>query len=363
MNRRAFLAAALASTLGGCSSLETLNDNRIQVSSNSIDNRPTTGPVSAEETVVVASYETLYGVSKDFSSVCWRRQFPEKISGRPAVIDDRVFVTVATVRSDRQNWSKLYALDANTGETVWKINLNAEDIYPPVRDPQDRSTVLVRNRTALHGISTDGRKQWTIDDLPEQTVVVPSSKETCSPGGDDEFLYVLSANAVLAIDRNTQEEVWRVDAHEPQNPPASDGERVYVPAGAKGLVTVKRNTGEKCWAFGEETPESLPNSVGSYAKPIVGDSRVFVDLSGNHTAVKKDGSIDWVTDLRTTSPSNPVSFGGANYMAGADLVTVNRATGSKRVLVDDFPTALSLSVDNGVLYASGTDSLYRCKLP
>jgi outer membrane protein assembly factor BamB len=311
----------------------------------------------------VGSDRTLFGIARDLDSERWSQQLPQIIKGKPELVGNRVFVTTWTSLTASPDHSSIFAIKASTGEIDWRLELPNEDIYPPARDPHDPETILVRNRTSLHGVSRDGRLQWTIDGLPEQTSDMPQYTDSLRPWGDDRFIYVTSAESIIAIDRATHEEAWRVSVSGPLNPPVSDDDQVYVPAGGDGLIVVDRETGDKRWTINDDTPGGdLPDSVGSYARPIVDDTGIYAQLGGHYTSLAEDGSIEWTTQLRSTIPSNPVSVGGFDFMSTTNLVKIHRGTGRKSTLARNVDSAFCLGRSEDALFVSDQKDIIKYRL-
>jgi outer membrane protein assembly factor BamB len=192
---------------------------------------------------------------------------------------------------------------------------------------------------------------------------MPQYTDSLRPWGDDRFIYVTSAESTIAIDRATHEEVWRVSVSGPLNPPVSDEDQVYVPAGADGLIVVDRDTGETRWTIDEETSGGdRPDSVGSYARPVVAASRVYAVVGGYYTSLTKDGSIDWTTQLRSGIPSNPVSVGDYDCMVTTNLVKVHRETGQRSTLVRNVDSSFSIGRSESALFVSDQNAVLGYQL-
>jgi outer membrane protein assembly factor BamB len=339
--------------------LKHTSSYRKKTSHFAVEDGPWTSPTVTNTVVIVGMDSELLGISRDLSTTTWTRSLLSDrlniIAGKPARVGEKVVVAADTP----PNNVTVFAIDPGRGTVHWKRSLGEAQAYPPVVDPYDSGNVLVRTKSALHAITTEGRKRWIIDDLPPETKISPYYRNTLTPGADEEFYYVTSTDELLAIDRETRKIAWRVEVNQPLGPPVSDANRVYVPAGGNGFRVVEKRTGEMVWRIGDVLNDRAVDHLSCHRSPIVEDEVVFLNVGEYHVSLTKDGTIDWKTKLRGDITSGPVSSANANYVSGKHLYKIDKQTGNKRAVIENIGTHLTPTVTGKSLFVSGIKKLYK----
>ncbi len=221
------------------------------------------------------------GWAADFSKVAWRAKVGVGFSSM-AVADGRVF-TIGCTGKRQGNEETFYALNAATGEVLWK------DTYPsalvdylheggPCATPTvDGSRVIGLSkdgRLTCYSIGS-GRKVWTVNLMEKAELPRPPEWGfAASPLvlGD---LLIVEATFTLALNRETGREVWRSKAYRPAygSPVAFDfkGRKYLATLKTDGLVILDATNG-KTVAFQDWRTSFRTNST----TPIVVGNRIFV---------------------------------------------------------------------------------------
>ncbi len=230
-----------------------------------------------------------------------------------SVVDDRLF----TIGDAGEN-QFVFALDAADGSTIWKTSIgdsNETDVggsrsTPTIHDGKvyamstdaklfcldaaDGSQTWMRDLKQDFGASImlgKGKYEWQFSESP----LVDDGKVIVSPGADDA--------AIVALDQNSGEEVWRatiprlgnngVDgaAYSSVVVSHATGRKQYVQQVGRGVVGIDAQTGEFLWGYNR-----VANDVANIAAPIISGDYVFVS-TGYHTGsallkiIEKDGRL------------------------------------------------------------------------
>lgn len=187
----------------------------------------------------------------------------------------------------------VYSFDANTGDEQWFADMPQQDPWTPTY--YDNMIYSVLEGTLFTTDLRFGRLDWSLqlEDNYEADVVSLS----------DGVAYVALDSRVVAVDIETQTELWNITGEFYSGTPAIAGDELYV-QDQGSLRGLNKDTGELLWEFTQD--ETL---VGS---PIVAGNSVFV-ASADRT---------WAIDLTTRLPYWTVSRGGWLTVANDQLFIV-----------------------------------------
>jgi len=170
----------------------------------------------------------------------WRFETDNVTLSTPAVSDGTVFAADA---------GSVYAVSAETGESVWKTGV--EDVIafsPTVRGSVYVGTIESRRsgrgsgEGALYSIDTrDGSVNWKVSGSGVVTTPVAT---------EEAVVYATVDGSLVSVDRRTGDELWRVSTNtsEVSSPAYSNGS-VYYGVASEELHAVDSNTGEREWSF------------------------------------------------------------------------------------------------------------------
>jgi outer membrane protein assembly factor BamB len=217
--------------------------------------------------------------------IVWQFSDPDGVSYSPAVTINSPTVVDGTVyvgAIDGLNGDSLYAVDAETGEEVWKLteSLGAVDSSPTVVD----GTVFVGSLNGtLYAVDGEtGEKEWEFTE--------PSASIYSSPTVIDGTVYVGSDDSNLyAVDADTGERKWVFD--EPSrdvrsSPTVIDG-TIYVGSHDSTLYAIDAETGDELWRFAEPSSHIV-------SSPTVVDGTAYF---GSNEGV--DGGAVYAVDAET----------------------------------------------------------------
>lgn len=314
----------------------------------------------------------------------------------PAYADksNRVFAT-ATVQDVASLFGVLYALDADTGREIWKIDkagdddlkaffsspaLTADGKYLVIGQGlhEDRNCALLCFDTDTHALKWAVKTPLHIESSPairgDLAVVGAGAiegsdhKPTSHPG------------YVFAVQISTGKELWRHDVNDPESSPAiaDDDATVYIGAGFNGnaVVALRSESDEilksnkqprERWRTKAPYPITAPVTLAGDLLVVGGGNSDFVNADPNPAGVvlaldRHTGVIKWQTPTDDAVLSRIVVADGKAFcpVRNGQVLALDLATGKplwKRFAHDKAPlkAGLALSPDNATLYAATSD--------
>jgi len=261
--------------------------------------------------------------------VRWQTQV-SPIDGGLVVANDRVLCS---------GYGTLVALDAHTGEKLWRVRVG-HDINAPPAVIGDTVYVTTNNG----GESVDrGVVALSLEDGSKQWRAIPDVDITSSPTVVDDTVYVGSAEhedpskGVLALDRSDGTVQWQFEADEGITTPAVDDGTVYV----GGTVSVDGIEQSILYGLDAETGKQLwrreLNGEGMNGAPTVVNDTVYVTrLWHLHAIDATDGTKKWSTRLPRNSRTHAsvVATDDSIYVPAEDLFVAFDTEGNERWSVE-----------------------------
>lgn len=286
-----------------------------------------TAPAVAGDLAYVANDDdTLYAIDRNDGTVRWTAS--AKFSAAwPSVYGNTVYLPGDSVT----------ALDAATGDERWSTTVEgtAHGVV------QIGSTIIAAGRGGVSAIDAESANvRWNNDS-------VSTWREPPAVVGDDVFAVDTSAGQLIALHAGGGGRQWirHFDGPAPGGPTVED-DIVIVP-GDGAVYAYDRSTGIEQWTV-DETLEATVAAGNGHAYGVTGDELVALNL---------DGSVEWRTDVPTTT-NPPVVAGGRIYLASddGDIVAVNEADGSIHWQSSVAPAfTATFAVAGGELYAATRD--------
>lgn len=233
-------------------------------------------------------------------SVRWRAEFPREdpvTVGPPTVVDGTAYLTAG---------DRAYALDAGSGDRIWRADLGAEALggQPLVVDGAVHVATAAGTLRAIG--MTDGERRWEWD-LGTSPAVRPIATDDVVVLGDETRLVAVDDGSVRwRFGPRWEVTSWR---------PAADGERVVVStydpnrSPAFEVIGVAVVDGRVAWRTGDVPTTRVPPTV-------VGGTALLGKYRGRRlTAVDvTDGSVHWRRDLPGPLLGRPVVADGRCYV-------------------------------------------------
>jgi outer membrane protein assembly factor BamB len=249
----------------------------------------------------------------------WRRELIEDtdgvFGGGTAFADGRLFVTTGAGR--------LFALDAETGETAWSYDGSAPmRAGPTVRDGRVYAVSIVNETVALN--AEDGSELWTHQGIEEQAGLLGSA----SPAATSAAVFVAySSGELFALLPENGRSLWSdslagiartesvANLTDVRAKPVADGNRVYAISNANRMTAIDTRRGARVWD---------KRLAGIEMPWLAGDWVFMVTVQSELLALEREtGRIRWVRELaRWEDPEDkddPIVWQGP-VLAGDRLV-------------------------------------------
>ncbi|MCL9812465.1 PQQ-binding-like beta-propeller repeat protein [Natranaeroarchaeum aerophilus] len=177
-----------------------------------------------------------------------------------AVTGDVVYAVLSPGPEDPH----LFAIDPDTGEERCAREIDGRS-PPIVRDGR----LYLASRETLYALDTEtGETIWALDS--------DSDIEAVTPAVGPKRVYAVHEEGLIAVDATTGEREWEQSGAYQSSSPALDGDRLYVGVGegdtgdrSPGLVALDRSSGTIEWQFASDTGAGL-------LTPVVDDGTVYV---------------------------------------------------------------------------------------
>lgn len=284
---------------------------------------------------------------------------PELLGGGVVYADGELFVTTG--------FGKVYALDAKTGKTNWKISAGA-----PIRGAPAVSEgfviVLTADNQTLAFDADDGKPLWEHRGIRESAGFFSRTSPIISEGV---VISAYSSGEVVALRLNAGSVIWADSVSSPvktraaaafsgidADPLVQDGVVYVVSAGGVMMANALLN-GRPLWA----------QPIAAHQTPWAAGNALFVLTDQHEVAAlfKRDGAVRWVTSLKRTDRGRDITpklFGP--ILAGNAVIVVDNDGGfmafsprsGKKLRALDIPSGVATPpvVANGVLYLVTDDA-------
>jgi outer membrane protein assembly factor BamB len=254
----------------------------------SLSSWPVTSPVVADGTVYIGSQDELHAYRASDGNRRWTAELSGETFGTPAVdVDART--AYATSRGDGDDRpAEVVAVDTERGERRWKTAVGEESVYAVRLHDGD---LFVRTEDACVSLGVGGDVRWRRDGLGpvanEEYNVSGLRAGDVAPAVTADRVYVTADSALLALSRETGEQVWEVPVEHAYGGPAVGDDAVYV-QGYRSAKAVSVD-GEVLWT----------RDRGALWQPAVADDAVFLEADDVAEVDPETGEMRWTYDVRT----------------------------------------------------------------
>jgi outer membrane protein assembly factor BamB len=211
------------------------------------------------------------------------------------------------------NTTELIALQATTGQPLWRVTLDSELIAAPA--VQGTTIVVVLKPDQLRALRlADGSEAWRR--------VIPSPSSSPSMTADAAGVIVVSGGRITRFASGDGAPEWERELGGMLSSPALSGDRVFVGSTDNYLYALDTSTGRLLWRFG----------AGGDVVGATADDRFvyFAALDNLLRALRRgNGNQVWKRDLSTRTIAPPSTFGGIVVVSGNNpaLAAFNATTG------------------------------------
>jgi outer membrane protein assembly factor BamB len=236
---------------------------------------------------------------KDLGIMRTRNMFGEGTS--PALHGDTL-----VINWDHEEESFITALDANTGETKWKVDRDEETTWntPLILEHDGKTQVIVNgmNRARAYDLET-GEIIWecggqAMGAVP--TTVAYKGLAFCMTGHRGSALYAIPLSSQGDI-TDSDKVAWKLDQDTPYVPsPLLYDDHLYFTKSNNGVISCyQAETGEQIFKA-----QRIPGIDMIYASPVAADGRLYIAGRNGATVVAKHG--DEFEVLATNQLDEPI---------------------------------------------------------
>jgi outer membrane protein assembly factor BamB len=236
---------------------------------------------------------------KDLGTMRTRHMFGEGSS--PALHGDTL-----VINWDHEGQSFITALDANTGETKWKVDRDEETTWntPLIIEHDGKTQVVVNGMNRARGYDIEnGEIIWecggqAMGAIP--STVAYKGIAICMTGHRGAALYAIPLSSKGDI-TNTEQVAWKLDKDTPYVPSSLlYDDHLYFTKSNNGVISCyQAETGEQIFKA-----QRIPGIDMIYASPVAADERIYIAGRNGATVVAKHG--DEFEVLATNQLDEPI---------------------------------------------------------
>lgn len=261
------------------------------------------GALDAMRTYVPLQSGQLVALDRETGTIEW--SIPIASSWPPVVGADTVYVA---------GTSEFHAVRTTTGETVWKVPVDAEPMAAPL--VQGDAILVLQKPDQLRALRrTDGSEMWkaTIDAQSSSLAMATDANGVCVVSGSHVRRFALADGHTL----------WDRELAGVLGRPVIAGNRVFVGSTDNYFYALDTGNGRLAWRL---------RAGGDVVGSVTDDRFVYVAALDNLLRALHRGSGNqiWKRDLATRTIAPPATFGGIVIVSGNDptLSTFDATTGT-----------------------------------
>ncbi len=253
--------------------------------------------------------------------------------GGTAVDGGRLFVTTG--------FGDVFALDPQTGKTIWKTNLGVPIVNAPTANG-GRIFVSSEDNHFVALAENDGRRLWDHQAITETAGILES---TSAAVAGDFVIAPYTSGELYALAVQNGRPAWNdmlnasgtvtalSELDDIAGRPVVDRDMVFAISHSGVMVAINLNSGDRVWS----------RDIGGIQTPwAAGDFVYVVSLQGQLLCLqRKDGRVKWIHQLQHWE--DPDSKSGPIVWSGPVLVS------NRLILVSSMGTAVSVSPYTGEL--------------
>ncbi len=271
---------------------------------------------------VTSGFGTLAALDAATGGTLWRQDLDAAATGAPTVVGD----TVYAVSRDSRGW----AIDAGNGRVRWQVTG-----LPSPAGVDGGAAPAVTDRLALFPMNSgevvaasraDGTRLWTAPIVGSRLGQAYGAFDdvTGDPVFADGVIYVGNPTGrMVALDATTGERLWTA-REGAMSPPWVAGGSVFIVTDQNELVRLDAQTGERVWGtelplFTRERPRRRKATFAHYG-PILAGGRLIVASDDGliRSFDPVSGALTGTTPLPGGATSNPIVAGRTLYVVSQD---------------------------------------------
>lgn len=295
----------------------------------------------ADDALYVTCTDGVRAYAPSDGSLLWERTFERDVDTTPTVADGRVFV---------HHYPRcVRALDADTGETEWTVDLELPDrrttlvadgdhLYVSVQSTVQEGAGVLDEIVALD--PTDGTEEWRFS----RRYVDTTGSEPVRPVVAEDAVYaVIDDDELYRIDERPADVSWRAEVGDEPDRTAVAGDGVVYAASTAGddgaVAAFDPETGDRRWTV----------EAAVVGRPDANEDHCVYAQFGELTALDQaDGSVAWRAPLDGEPRTDVCIDDGMAYLGttndGGVLYAIDVADGSERWAVGNGRCEPSIAV-------------------
>lgn len=267
----------------------------------------------------------IFALSQNEGKILWHKNLKSPLRTSPSVCSDKLLVQTLD--------NRLFALNLQTGEEVWKYNISAEDTVlagssAPACSVEKNFAVAGFSNGDIQAFNADiGYPAWsvTLVDSAQSNISTAINTVKASPVIDDDTVYAIGHNDMLAaVNYRTGEIIWKQKTGG-TNTPWIAGNYLFTLNNSHELMAINKKNGTVLWAVSLLDGYDLDERSDIYLSgPIMVNSQLLVTSSDGtvYTVSPQNGKILNQISLKSAISTAPVAAGGAVVFVtdDADLI-------------------------------------------
>ncbi|MDZ4762746.1 MAG: PQQ-binding-like beta-propeller repeat protein [Alphaproteobacteria bacterium] len=258
--------------------------------------------VAGDKLLVGSGFGYVVALSVSDGAEVWRRPTESPVSGSPAVVGNRAYVTSTN--------NELYALNVETGEIIWTDQAIAESariLSAPSPAVSDELLVAPYSSGELIAyVPANGRRLWT-DTLTTVGRFTPLSAINDIAGRpviQDNVVYAASHSGVLtAIDARSGQRIWNM-LFGSRLGPVIIGEYLFIVSTAGQVACINKVDGGVIWVrnLAEFQNEKKKQNRIVWTGPLVASDRLVLGSSEGMLVALSPQTGETLTELKVGAP-------------------------------------------------------------
>jgi outer membrane protein assembly factor BamB len=272
--------------------------------------------VAGDRLIVSSGYGYIVALSTADGQELWKRTTESPVSGSPAILGGRAYVTTTN--------NELYALNVETGDVSWTDQAIAESariLASPSPAVSDEILVAPYSSGELIAyIPANGRRLWTdtLTTVGRFTPLSAINDISGRPAIREGIVYAASHSGVLAaIDSRTGARLWNI-LFGSRLGPVINGEHLFIIGTGGQLACINRVDGSVVWVrdLKEYRNEKKKQDRIVWTGPLIASNRlVVVSSEGEMLGLSpQTGETDVSLKLGAGAYIEPVAAGGRIFV-------------------------------------------------
>jgi outer membrane protein assembly factor BamB len=274
--------------------------------------------IAGDRLIVTSGYAYIEALSLADGSPLWHRRVESPMSGSPAILGTRAFVTSSN--------NEFYAIDTTTGEIQWNDQAIAESARvlssPSPAVTSDILVVPYSSGELIAYLPANGRRLWqdTLATIGRYTPLSAINDIAGRPTIQDGVVYAASHSGVLAaIDARSGVKTWEAPFGSRLGP-VIGGEFLFIVGTGGKVACFNKIDGKVVWIrelpeF--RNPEQKKNRI-VWTGPLIASNRLVIASSEGDVVALSPQNGETVAELKVGQPVyiEPIAAAGKIFVVG-----------------------------------------------